>query len=105
MVIAGLANTKIQCSHVEMLRINPPVGQTCAEYLGAWIEVAGGYLKNPSAKGDECSYCPVAETNTLLKNMGIDVESRWNNFGYLTVYVTFNVLATFAIYWVARGRR
>lgn len=103
-VVAGLANTTIQCSSVEMVHVILPSGMTCGEYLDPWITVAGGYLQNSTARLD-CEYCPISEANTLLSNIGISVPNRWHNLAYLTVYVCFNILATFAIYWVARERR
>ncbi|KAF2789463.1 putative multidrug resistance ABC transporter [Melanomma pulvis-pyrius CBS 109.77] len=104
MVVAGLANTEIRCSDVEMLHINPPAGTKCGDYLTVWTNMVGGYLKDPTALHD-CEYCPISGTNILLKSTGINVGDRWHNFAYLMVYVAFNVVATFAIYWLARERR
>ncbi|KAF2462559.1 uncharacterized protein BDR25DRAFT_274341 [Lindgomyces ingoldianus] len=103
-VVASLANTKITCSDVEILHINPPVGLTCNTYMEGWIGMAGGYLRNPSAT-QNCEYCQLSDTNVLLTEFGVHVPDRWHNFAYLTVYVVFNILATFAIYWVARERK
>jgi len=103
-VSAGLANTAIKCSDVEMLHLVPPLGKTCEEYLGTWIKMAGGYLETPSAT-QGCVYCPVSDTNMLLSNYGINAKNRWNNFAYLVVYVAFNVVATFGIYWIVREKR
>ncbi|KAF2267290.1 multidrug resistance protein CDR1 [Lojkania enalia] len=102
-VIAGLANTEIRCSTVEMLHVVPPAGKTCNDYLMRFINAAGGYLRNPGATV-ECDYCPVSTTNMLLIGTGISVSTRWHNFAYMFVYVAFNVLAIFVIYWVARER-
>jgi ATP-binding cassette subfamily G (WHITE) protein 2 (PDR) len=104
MVVAGCANTAITCSDIEMLHINPPIGKTCGDYLSSWISIAGRYLKSPAPTHD-CEYCPVSDTNVLLSNTGINVGNRWHNSAYLMVYVVFNVLATFFIYWIARERR
>jgi ABC-type multidrug transport system permease subunit len=32
----------------------------------------------------------------------MDMEHPWWNPGYMTVHVIFNILAVFAIYWLAR---
>ena len=62
MVLAGLANTRIECSNVELLHINPPSdvssNLTCGEYLAPFLQYAGGSLKNPAATAD-CLYCQV----------------------------------------------
>ncbi|KAF1961950.1 AtrD, ABC-transporter [Byssothecium circinans] len=103
-VVAGLANTQLHCSDIEFLHINPPRGQSCAEYLTSYTNMAGGYLENPDALFD-CSYCPVKNANSVLSIYGVDVRTRWHSFGYLAVYSAFNIVATFAIYWVMRERR
>ncbi|KAF1849694.1 pleiotropic drug resistance protein, ABC superfamily [Cucurbitaria berberidis CBS 394.84] len=103
-VVAGLANMPIHCAEIELLHINPPSGQGCGSYLDSFISVAGGSLWNHDATSD-CLYCPVSNTTPLLAIYGVEFESRWHNFGYLAVYVLFNVLATFGIYWAFRERK
>ncbi|KAF2119900.1 pleiotropic drug resistance protein, ABC superfamily [Lophiotrema nucula] len=103
-VAAGLANMPIHCSELEFLHINPPSGQTCGKYLDSFISTAGGSLINPNATSD-CLCCPVANATSLLGIYGVEFERRWHNFGYLAVYVLFNILATFGIYWVFRERK
>jgi ATP-binding cassette, subfamily G (WHITE), member 2, PDR len=112
MTQAALANTHIKCSDVELLHINPPLeaisDSTCGEYLGPFLQYAGGSLKNPAARTD-CQYCPVDQTNRLLQQLGMKTDQAWRNVGYMIVYVVFNMLAIYAIYWLARvpksGRR
>ncbi|KAF7867296.1 hypothetical protein EAF04_005379 [Stromatinia cepivora] len=102
MVLAGLANTRIECSDIELLHIDPPFSNsTCINYLGPFIRYAGGVLRNPTANTD-CLYCPVDQTNQLLKQLGLETEHAWRNAAYMVVYVVFNTLAIFFIYWFAR---
>ncbi|KAF2142292.1 uncharacterized protein K452DRAFT_226952 [Aplosporella prunicola CBS 121167] len=103
-VAAGLANTQVHCSNSEFLHINPPEGQTCESYMNPFISLAGGYLSNIYATSD-CRYCPILDANPLLARYGVEVERRWHNFGYLAVYVVFNILMTFGIYWAVRERK
>jgi ATP-binding cassette subfamily G (WHITE) protein 2 (PDR) len=102
MVVAE--NTAIKCADIEILHINPPARKTCGDYLSDWISTAGGYLKYPTTRHDY-EYFPVSDTNILLSNTGITVGDRWHNFAYLTVYVVFNVFATFFIYHIVRERK
>lgn len=110
MTQAALDNTHITCSDVELLHINPPLnsGSACGEYLGPYLRYASGSLENPAATTD-CQYCEVDQTNSLLQQMGIETGAVWHNVGYMAVYVVFNVLALYAIYWLVRvekrGRR
>lgn len=108
MVLACLANTHIECSEVQLLHINPPADSltlssnlTCGEYLGAFANEAGGSLQNPESTTD-CLYCPVDQTNHLLQQLGMETEHAWRNVGYMVVYIVFNTLAVYAIYWLVR---
>ncbi|KAF2805347.1 uncharacterized protein BDZ99DRAFT_511345 [Mytilinidion resinicola] len=104
-VIAGLADTSITCSNVETRNISLPVGfdGSCMEYLQPYLSMAGGVVENPNARAD-CQYCPISDTNSFLRGYGIEIEHPWRNFGFLSCYVVFNILATFGMYWVARVR-
>lgn len=110
MTQAALDNTHIKCSDVELLQIDPPLhaGSTCGEYLGPYLQYAGGSLKNPAATTD-CQYCTVDQTNRLLQQPGMNTEHAWRNVGYMVVYVVFSVLAIYVIYWLTtvpkRGRK
>ncbi len=108
MVFAGLANTQISCTDVEILHINPPAlsTATCSAYLGPYVQFAGGYIENPNATTD-CLYCPVSETNQVMSSLGltVDIVSAWRDVGFMAAYVIFNILAVFAIYWAARVPR
>ncbi|KAF2837385.1 hypothetical protein M501DRAFT_995996 [Patellaria atrata CBS 101060] len=103
-VTAGLANTSITCSSIEMLRIHPPTAITCGQYMAAYIQSAGGYISNPIDSSD-CMYCPISDTNTFLAINGINIENRWRNAAFLLVYVVINIVATFTIYWAVRVPR
>lgn len=103
-VAAGLANVPVECSDIELLRISPPTNLACGEYLNAFMHQSGGALMNPDATS-ECLYCPVKDTVSVLKMYGVEFSERWHNIGYLTVYVVFNIVVTFAVYWAFRERR
>ncbi|TVY46260.1 ATP-dependent permease PDR10, partial [Lachnellula cervina] len=105
MVLASLANTHLECSNVQLLHINPPLvglsNLTCAEYLRRFAQYTNRVLKNPAAMTD-CLYCPVNETNILLRQLDLGTEYAWSNVGYITVYVLFNAFAIYFIYWLTR---
>ncbi|KAK8050931.1 hypothetical protein PG993_002316 [Apiospora rasikravindrae] len=117
MVVACLANTRIKCSVVQLLHIDIPHGlqsntsspsspsasftTTCGNYLGPFLQYAGGYVEDPADTG-RCLYCPVDQTNDLLLRFGIHTEQAWHNVGYMFVYVVFNILSIYLIYWLSR---
>lgn len=97
----GLANNTVSCSALEMISIQPPTGQTCQQYLGPFLQVAGGSLINPNAT-QSCEYCMIADTNVYLASIDSLFEQRWRNLGFLWVYIVFNVFGAMALYWLAR---
>ena len=109
MLSVGTANTRVVCSDVELLTLQPPTpGTTCAQYMGLWIDGpgdgtpgVGGYLVNPEATAD-CGYCPVADTNVFLAQVNSSYATRWRDFGVMWSYVVFNVAVAVGVYWLAR---
>ena len=107
--VGGMAATQlhgrsVECSATEMAIFDPPSGQTCQQYLGGMIEIAGGQLMNPQATSG-CNYCPLSIADEYLASVGIHWDHRWRNFGLLWVFVIFNILMTTVLYYVFRIRR
>lgn len=103
MALAGLANTSINCAPLELLIIKTPLNQTCGQYLGPYVQTFGGRILEPDLTGS-CNFCPVAETNDVLAELGFSYRQRWRDVGLMFVYVIFNVAGAFVLYWLARSR-
>ncbi|KAG5650931.1 hypothetical protein H0H81_010506 [Sphagnurus paluster] len=87
----AIGNQEIQCSPVEFVNLEPPSGQTCGQYLDAWISRAGGYVTNPDASSS-CQFCSVRLTDQFLaQNFNIFYAHHWRNVGLLVAYIIFNV--------------
>ncbi|KAK8044790.1 ABC multidrug transporter [Apiospora rasikravindrae] len=100
--LAGLAHVDITCSPVQMLVVNPPNGTLCRDYFEPYIQVAHGAVLNPEARGN-CQYCPITNADSYLYgSLDVGSASPWNNVGYFVVFVAFNIMATFALYWLVR---
>lgn len=97
----GLANIDIDCADDELLRLEPPVNQTCGQYLFPYDKSSGGSVRNPSAK-ENCLYCPTETSNTFLASVNSYYADRWRNYGILWAFIIFNVFAAMLVYWVAR---
>ncbi|RHZ57995.1 uncharacterized protein CDV56_104774 [Aspergillus thermomutatus] len=82
MLSTGLANTEVTCSDIEVTLVNPPAGQTCAEYLSAYMQTAGGKVYNPNAT-TSCRYCALTDSNMFLASVSSDYDERWRNFGLM----------------------
>lgn len=104
-MVAGLANTKVTCSAIELIRINIPYdsNQTCGEYLKPHQDSNGGYVDNPTDRG-ECLFCPTSEVNAVLNGFGINTQHTWRNAGLMAVYVCLNIAATFVLYRLTHVR-
>ncbi|OQE11111.1 hypothetical protein PENVUL_c003G00514 [Penicillium vulpinum] len=103
MMSSGLANIDVQCSEIETILVQPPSGQTCGSYLGAYMKIAGGAVYNLDATSD-CQFCAIADSNVFLQSISSSYSDRWRNFGLIWVYVAFNVIATLILYWYVRVR-
>ena len=66
-----------------------------------YIKMAGGYLQNPNAT-DNCSFCPLSDTNAFLSSVTVDFADAWRNFGLMWVYIIFNVVGALVLYWLVR---
>jgi ATP-binding cassette, subfamily G (WHITE), member 2, PDR len=97
----GLAHAPVQCSSIELRIFNPRSGQTCGQYMAAFINETGGSVSNPAATVN-CEYCPLTTTDSFLKSVNADFHDRWRNFGLMMAYIAFNVTAALFLYWLVR---
>jgi len=95
---AALHNQPIQCTSTETAKFDPPPGQTCSSYAGAFAQTAGGYLLNPTASA-ECQYCPYSNADQYLATLNISADQKWRDFGIFLIFVFTNwLLVYFFIY-------
>ena len=90
-VYSAAGRAGITCSSVEYVNVSPPGGLSCQQYLGQFINQSGGYITNPDAL-DNCQYCPYRTTDQFLQsNSNIFYSHHWRNFGFMWIYIGFNV--------------
>ncbi|KAF5330227.1 hypothetical protein D9611_010600 [Ephemerocybe angulata] len=100
----ALGQQDINCSAVEFVKITPPSGKTCAEYMNPYISFAGGYLQNPDASAD-CNFCSTRTTDQFLEaSFNIYYSHRWRNVGIMLAFVVFNVSAIYIFTYLFRIR-
>ncbi len=97
----GLANTRVTCTANELVRVTPPAGQTCGEFLSSFVAQKGGYLADANATS-QCEYCSIADTNVFLKGISSNFDHRWRDFGIGMVFIVFNIAASLFLYWLVR---
>ncbi|KAL3480136.1 ABC-2 type transporter-domain-containing protein [Aspergillus californicus] len=99
----GLHGRAIECASEELNIFNPPSGQTCGDYMAAYLDVAPGTLYNPTAT-DNCQYCSLNNADQYLAASNIYYSERWRNFGIGWAYIGFNIMGTVLLYYVFRVR-
>lgn len=97
----GVAGVDINCSSIELLRVPPPLGNTCSEYFQQYVSFAGGRLLTPDAT-DMCEFCAIATTNDYLAQVNIYFADRWFNIGILFVFIAANIIGAVFFYWLVR---
>ncbi|KAL8375071.1 hypothetical protein RB599_001686 [Gaeumannomyces hyphopodioides] len=103
MLSIAVANTRVDCAANEFMHFDPPRGSTCAEYMGIYANVTGGYLQpGTESRTSDCSLCPIGDTNIFLQGVQSSYADRYRNFGLLFVYVAFNIAAALFVYWLVR---
>ncbi|GAA5926233.1 hypothetical protein JCM3775_000963 [Rhodotorula graminis] len=97
-LIAGLVTNElhdleITCLDGEFRTIEPPGGQSCEQWMGAYVGAAGGYLRNP---GDSaaCQYCQYSVGDQLTDGLDITYSDRGLYLVYFLMYSIFNCLLT-----------
>ncbi len=101
MFAIGVGHKPVHCDLVEFITLRIPNSRTCQEYLGPFIASMGGSIADPASAGT-CQFCPLARTDELLTRYKIEYRDRWLNVGVSFIYIAFNIVAIFGVYWLAR---
>ncbi|KAI0298342.1 ABC-2 type transporter-domain-containing protein [Multifurca ochricompacta] len=100
----ALGHSEITCSPVEYVTVHPPSGLSCQQYLNQFIVNSGGYVTNPTAV-DNCHFCSYRTSDQFLQsNSNVFWSHHWRNFGFMWIYIGFNVFAVFAMTYIFRIR-
>ena len=93
MVSTELHGLEITCKADEFAVFNPPDGQSCGQWAGAFVQAYGGYIDNPDAT-DACRYCQYRVGDEFFVPLNISYSNRWRDAWILFAYVIFNALIT-----------
>ena len=97
----GLWGNEVRCQPREFVQFDPPLGQTCGQYMEPYIKEAGGYVADPN-NTLQCEYCQIALTDAFLESVNSIYSQRWRNYGIFLVFIAFNIIAAVFFYWLAR---
>ncbi len=101
LVALVLHEKKVECSHEEYNFFEPPSGLTCQEFAGTYVTDNSGYLLNPNATSN-CGYCEYRVGDEYMSTVSVKYSYRWRNFGFMWVYIIFNIVAMCALYYIFR---
>ncbi|KAF7553146.1 hypothetical protein G7Z17_g3859 [Cylindrodendrum hubeiense] len=96
-----LHDANVTCSASEIVGIPAQAGMLCEQFLGPFIEGAGGVLVD-TGSSDVCGWCAMTTSDDYLETFNIYYSQRWRNFGLLWAYIVFNVFLTLGFYYWAR---
>ncbi|QLL34017.1 hypothetical protein HG536_0F03420 [Torulaspora globosa] len=94
-----LHDRPVICDTDELVPTSPSDGQTCGEFLKAFVEEYGGAIKNPSSR-TVCAYCPYKVGDDFLRQQHMSFDNRWRNFGVQCAFISFNVAAMFVGFYL-----
>ncbi|CCH62834.1 hypothetical protein TBLA_0I01760 [Henningerozyma blattae CBS 6284] len=89
----------VRCKKKEFNYFNPPEGQTCGQYMEAFLKTGTGYIDNPDATSD-CAYCIYSVGDEYLTYVSASYGNIWRNFGFYWIYIVFNIFAMGTVYYV-----
>lgn len=99
-IAATLHGIPVSCAASETARFNPPPGQSCGGYAGAFAARAGGYLLDPAATAD-CAYCPYSSGDQYMASLNVAPDDKWKHFGIFLMFCVSNwALVYFFVYTV-----
>lgn len=100
-IAATFRDIVVRCAPNEAALFNPPPGQTCQQYAGAFVASAGhGYLTNPAATAD-CGYCRYSNGIEYMAGLNVSPDDKWRNMGIFLAFCLSNwALVYFFVYTV-----
>ncbi|OCK79908.1 hypothetical protein K432DRAFT_426134 [Lepidopterella palustris CBS 459.81] len=98
MMSTGTHNVPVHCADAEINTFQPPHGQTCGAYAGAFANASMAAIYNPEAKSN-CQFCLFSVADAYLTGVNIHWNNRWRNAAFLVVYVAFNVFLFFVAFY------
>ncbi|KAJ5335527.1 hypothetical protein N7452_007930 [Penicillium brevicompactum] len=100
-VSSVLHNVKAVCKPEDLAVFDPPPGQTCGEYVQAYMGSNPGYLQS-TTETSSCKYCPYSVGDDYSRNLDFYFTDRWRDLGVFLAFCLSNFLIVFLATWVGR---
>jgi ATP-binding cassette subfamily G (WHITE) protein 2 (SNQ2) len=98
---ATLKGIPVMCEEAETAVFNPPPGQTCSQYAGAFADASPGYLLNADATTG-CQYCPYSVGDDYLATINVYASDKWRDFGIFLAFCISNWALVYFFVWSVR---
>lgn len=89
-----LHDRPVKCDIGELVPTAPLAGESCGEFMQAFVNEFGGKINNPTSY-TVCAYCTYNVGDDFLKEENMSYAHRWRNFGIQCAFVGFNIAAMF----------
>lgn len=89
----------IQCTEAEFAKFDPPAGQTCAQYLDAWMKGPGSRtnLVNPEAM-TECRVCQYTRGSDYLFTINLlDYYYGWRDAAICVIFALSSYIMVYLL--------
>lgn len=97
-VAVALHDQQVSCIEEDIYRFNPPPGQTCTQYAGAYVTTAGGQLFNGDATSN-CGFCQYTTGDQFAAQLSSEYNFRWQNYGIFLGFTIAQLFAAYGSYW------
>ncbi|GAA93595.1 hypothetical protein E5Q_00239 [Mixia osmundae IAM 14324] len=91
LLINELQDLPIVCKANEFVTFNPPSGQTCQQWAGAFVAAGTGYLDNPNDTTG-CNYCQYRVGQQFTDPLDIQYQYRGRDIGIFVAFFVFNLI-------------
>jgi ABC-type multidrug transport system permease subunit len=100
---AAVHNQPFVCDDSEFARFATPDGLSCDEYVGPYIQQAGGYVQ--SGADGQCEYCQFATGDEFGRSFSVYYSNIWRDFGIFCGFIVFNYAVVYVATWLKfRGK-
>ncbi|KAI9167899.1 ABC multidrug transporter atrF [Paramyrothecium foliicola] len=95
---AVIHDQPVECSTSEYARFSPPPNQSCENYVGPFIEQAGGYVRTGS--DGLCEFCQYATGDEFGAGFSVYYSNIWRDFGIFCGFIVFNYFVIYVATWL-----
>jgi ATP-binding cassette subfamily G (WHITE) protein 2 (SNQ2) len=89
---AATHGIQVECADKEYARFSPPPGTSCQDYTSAFIQQAGGYVREANGM---CMFCQYATGDEFARSFNVYWDHRWRDYGIFWAFVLFNFCMVF----------